>query len=609
MKTDLKTILNEGDILIIVPPFASREFAILGPHVLQSVANNAGYKADVLYLNIVFASIVGHNLYDRISTLPYNLRWMKLGERLFARSAHNLPPLGGYDKTDGSDAVCFLENNPPFSGMPLESLNLSVANLLEMEEACRSFSVEASQEIAQLNYRIVGCTTQLEQTNCCVALLNGIKQHRPDIITIIGGTNCDGEMAEGVASLSQSIDFVFSGESESSLTYFLKDHSKGKLPDGRIVIGEPLKDPDTLDLPDYEDYFRQTEHFSGKNPPKMRVISYETSRGCWWGQKRRCTFCGNNDDKSVVFRQKSADKVKKDLEILAANYPVNGIMMTDNIVPPGYYRKIFPFLSEKKEFPSVWYQENSGLTLGNLISLRKARFGSVLAGIEALSDGLLKLMNKRSNAGQNLMLLRNARSVGMYVSWHMLWGVPGDKSAYYKETLKLIPLIRHLQPPRELLRLILVRQGSYVRNTNRHHVTNLRHPEVYDHIYPDWAEKEKLAYEFDGDYPSEAHENPELIRQLDAEISAWKASWKNASLFMTPFDEYFAIHDVRGIGGENENHILDYGQAREIMRYGDYTESKFQTWALEKKLGVVAGTRYVPLVTASPDLLLEFRDR
>ena len=53
-------------------------------------------------------------------------------------------------------------------------------------------------------------------------------------------------------------------------------------------------------------------------------------------------------------------------------------------------------------------------------------------------------------------------------------------------------------------------------------------------------------------------------------------------------------------------YILDAAQAREVMKTCVYRESEFQTWAIEKRLGVVIDSWYVPLVTASPELLLEF---
>jgi hypothetical protein len=190
----------------------------------------------------------------------------------------------------------------------------------------------------------------------------------------------------------------------------------------------------------------------------------------------------------------------------------------------------------------------------------------------------------------------------------MLWGFPGDEAAHYEETLKLLPLIRHLQPPRELLHLKLVRFSSYLENPRLHRITNLRPLEIHKKIYPHWAEIDKLAYEFIGDYPSQAHENPELIREIDNEVETWQKTWKKKKLVMKYFMNTYVIYDNRDIHPEETTHILDYQQAREVMTYCDYRESETRKWAVEQKLGVVLDSRYVPLVTASPELLREFEE-
>jgi hypothetical protein len=76
---------------------------------------------------------------------------------------------------------------------------------------------------------------------------------------------------------------------------------------------------------------------------------------------------------------------------------------------------------------------------------------------------------------------------------------------------------------------------------------------------------------------------------------------------MIPLDDYYMVYDSRGLA-KDKNHVLEYSQAKEIMKYGTYTESENQEWAVEQKLGVVVDGWYVPLVTASPELLLAFAD-
>lgn len=609
IKEKIQSVLEEGDILFIIPPFAIKNLAVLGPHILQSIAEEMGQKAEVLYLNILFASIIGDEIYDKISTYSYNLRsMMKLGERLFARSAHGLPPLGKsaeliFDETKG-----IVNNKEKHKKAVYDPKIFNLDDLLDLEEICFSFVVETVKVIASFNYKIIGCSTTLEQTNSSVALLKGIKKIRPDIISLMGGKNCDGEMAEGIASLSYKIDYVFSGESEISFKEFLKGYRKTRLPEQRIIKSEPLIDLNTLPLPNYESFFKQTEQFFGKNLPKQILISYEASRGCYRGQKQKCYFCGNNYNHSILFRQKSEKKVMKELDLIKNNYPASGIFMADDSLPSSYYKKLLPFLSQKKESLPIWYQEKSNLKLKALITLKKARINATFFGIEALSTDLLKLMNKGINAAQNLLLLRYTLSVGLYIQWNMLWGFPGDRVTHYHDTLKILTLISHFQPPLDIICMRLVRFSHYVENPQLHQITNLRPLEIYKQIYPEGTEIDKLAYEFTADYPCESHEHPELIREIADQVETWKKSWKTSTLKMIPFSNYFIVYDSRGINGKNKNHILDSARAKEIMVYCIYNGSENQKWAVKEKLGVVVDSWYVPLVTASPELLLEFEE-
>ncbi len=204
-------------------------------------------------------------------------------------------------------------------------------------------------------------------------------------------------------------------------------------------------------------------------------------------------------------------------------------------------------------------------------------------------------------------MLRNARSVGTRTDWLLLWGFPGDKLEYYQETLKILPLIRHLQPPVTCLHLILARFSPYFENPEAFQIINIRPWAVYNMVFPEWADLDNLAYWFAGDYPCGAHENLQLIKEIAQEVALWKTLWETTYLVMVPFSDYYLILDNRDNNGKKQ-HVLDYQKAKEIMTDCVYHESEYQQWAVEEKLGVIADSWYIPLVTASPELLLQFED-
>ncbi|MCP5103580.1 MAG: RiPP maturation radical SAM protein 1, partial [bacterium] len=560
-------------------------------------------KMEILYLNVLLASLMGLERFEYLSSSPLEVMWQMLPERLFARSAYGLPPLG---KTPGycRDEAMSISGGGQHHKMFYNSGECDMDEYLEMEGLCYALVEKVTAAVASLGYKIIGCSQREGQTNCSIALLAGVKRIQPDVITIIGGPNCGGEMARGIASLSESVDYIFSGESEVPFSNFLDSCAAGTLPAGRIIRGEPLADLDTIPVPDYTCFFEQTECFRGGEALNTVAASYESSRGCWWGAKRECNFCNERG----AYRQKSAGKVLADLKHICERHRPRGIFMCDVVMPSDFHKEIFPRLLAEKDFPEIYYQAKANLTLQDMVELKKAKIDQFTVGIEALSDGLLKLMNKGVTVRQNLEVLRNARSIGAHVDWLLLWGFPGDRVEYYRETLKILPLLSHLQPPIILMHLYLVRFSQYLEKAKDYGIGNIRPWEVYNMIYPEWAESGNLAYWYAGDYPCEAHENPQLIEELAEEVKKWQASWQKTYLTMIPMGEHYAILDNRDIRGWKQD-VMDYNKAREVMTAARYDKSANKQWALEEKLAVVANSWYIPLVTASPELLQKFQQQ
>src|SRR6478672_7011629 len=86
--SSLHEIVGDGEILIIVPPFAAIDRPSLAAHVLQACAGAAGARVRVLYANLAFAAEIGPSAYTAVSYAP---TFAMIGERLFARSAHGPP--------------------------------------------------------------------------------------------------------------------------------------------------------------------------------------------------------------------------------------------------------------------------------------------------------------------------------------------------------------------------------------------------------------------------------------------------------------------------------------------------------------------------------------
>lgn len=597
--------LNGGDLLLIVPPFGSINDITLGPHNLQAVAKAKGYKADLLYLNILLAGIIGTENYDEIFTAP--LHWM-IGERLFARGAYGLPSLGRTPEVCGDEGLS-ISGNPEYKKLFYDKKQkFDLEHYLKIEDICTTFIEETATVIAELNYGIVGCTTTaIGQTNYSVALFNALKKRNCASIRIIGGSSCDGKMAEGIDSLCTSIDYIFSGESENTFSEFLDRYKADDLPDNRIIVGLPIDDLDSVPFPNYDVFLDQFAFFLEKDPLDKLRIWYESSRGCWWAEDAvRCSFCSIHVDH---YRIKSVKRMIADLKKSRELYPDKMVFMTDNIIPPTYQEELFPEIAHNDEFPAIGYQLRANLDLHDLLEFRAAKVNALLPGIETLSSNMLGLIKKGISSRQSLLIMRNAMSIGLFLDWNFIWGLPFDKKSDYEEVLRILPLIIHFQPPSNFTPLLMMRFSPYLLNAPEYEITNIKWWDVFNMIYPEDAIIDKLAAYYTGDYPSGAFEAPELIREMAEFVDIWRKRWKKSKLVMKKVLNTYIIYDNRGLFDEERTIVLDEERAVNTMNCVLYTGSEDQQWALEQKLAVVLDNWYIPVVTAAPDLLLAFEKK
>lgn len=597
----IQSAARGGDILLVIPPFGSIYDQSLGLHIIQSSAREKGFNVDILYLNILMASLLGLEEYQHVSSFPKHLM---IGERLFSRSAYGLPPLGRNTEDPTSDSLATWGDKDRETLLSAIHPYFDTGRFMKLEQASYQFIEESVRIICSLDYKIIGCTIMMEQVNASIAFLNRIKSVSPQTLTIVGGGHCEAQLAEGMLTLSQNIDYVFSGESEQSFITFLENFYSRNLPLKRTIIkGQPVENMDHLPLPDYSFFFNQHELFLGEQSPKDKKVWYETSRGCWWSDILKCTYCGIVH---LPFRQKSIPKVLQDLESIKKISSQQTVYMVDSVMPQSYHKDLLPEITDNDKYPPVGYMVRPSLKLKELVKLKKAGINATLPGIESFSPNHLKLMQKGVNGRQNLLFLRHALSLGIYSDWLMLYAFPGDVVEDYQELLDLIPLLRHLQPPRRCYPVLMMRFSPYMDNPGDFEISNVTVPAVLSSVYPETADKEKLAVYYIADYPTAAGDHKDLVRELNREVSTWREKWRQTNLAMAPMMGAFIIYDNRDIHHKEKTHVLDYDKARAIMTSRKHDGSDLLQWALQEKLGVLMESWYVPLVTASAELLLKF---
>lgn len=596
----LRSVTGSAEVLLVVPPFGGIDRPSLGVHLLQACALRVGIAVDVYYANLAFARCIGERAYEALAYAPGS---SLIGERIFARAAYAAPPLGrNHDLIAGAlDEVC-------------AAAGLSRGELAAIEQMAGGWAHAVARRICEAGYRVVGCSTTFEQTAASVALLQAVKQRAPATITLLGGANCDGPMADGMLTLSGAADYVFQGESESTFVAFLQGFRRGVLPPARKICGQPCADLDSLPLPDYTQFFRQVSA-AAPDPenPYGHWLVYETSRGCWWGEKRHCTFCGLNAD-AMSMRRKTAPRVIADLQSMRQRHGALPVCLTDNIMPHEYLRTLLPQLPREVPGISLFYEIKSNLTLAQVRTLSQAGVRTVQPGIEALSTRLLNAMRKGVTARQNLALLRHARACGLELRWNLLYGLPGDRVVDYQEQLALMPLLRHLEPPQGLFRISLDRFSPYHATPGQFGIRSLRPANSYRDVLPGSADVMNIAYHFDGEFESESRGNAALIAQLRGEIADWRQAWGDESrpvLAVVPFENgRYLMIDTRGLPDCATTRMLDASAAAAALF--SLPMRKAGEWhrrAREQKLAVTLDNWHVGLATAEPELLAAFEQR
>ncbi len=198
---------------------------------------------------------------------------------------------------------------------------------------------------------------------------------------------------------------------------------------GASIGASPISKLDELPYPDYDDYFEQLQA-SSLNINGSVDLPFETSRGCWYGAKHHCTFCGLNGE-TMAYRSKSPSRALKEIQFLAGRHGVKRLTATDNILDTRYLAELLPELERGDSKLSLFYEVKANLRREQLAALKRAGIDRLQPGIESLSTSILQLMRKGCTALQNLQTLKWASELRIQMFWNFLAGFPGEDPRDY----------------------------------------------------------------------------------------------------------------------------------------------------------------------------------
>ena len=507
-------------------PYAMVSWPSLGLSLLHSQLRRRGITSKVYYLNLFFSSLMSPEAYQALAIgTPNNTNL--LGEWTFAEALWGADP--GRDDT--------------YLSAVLSAADRGQHSLISAElDACRQRGLTARAKVGTFldrcmeaadwaSIRIVGFTSVFQQHISSLALAKRLKAAFPHLYIIFGGANCQGEMGAATLRNFQFVDAVCCGEGDYAFPEFAEILLAGTIPHSKGILTRraalesgtelplapsgaegppPIKDLDNLPFPDYGDYFEAIKNVPTSGILPIRMM-FETSRGCWWGQKHHCTFCGLNAA-GMSFRHKSPSRALEEILWLLDQYgeTTRRLSAADNIIPFEYFGSFLPRLEGLNLDLELFYETKANLTEAQVSQYKRSGLSQIQPGIESMNSAVLTLMRKGISSLQNIQLLKWCAQYDVRPHWNYLFGFPGETPESYLGQPDLLSKIVHLTPPVGCGRVRFDRFSPYHNSPAEFGVTQLTPYPAYSYIYAGLTQPEisKLAYYFVGRFAGRSRSIP-----------------------------------------------------------------------------------------------------
>ncbi|MCA1692452.1 MAG: RiPP maturation radical SAM C-methyltransferase [Actinobacteria bacterium] len=514
--------------------------------LLQPTLERAGIEVDPLSLFVHFGRQTGWEINDVLATvfpcMAGEWIWVKAA---FGDFADDAPYLDRY--ASSFEQICRA------AGCTLEDIRRV------RDHHAPAFVDWAVREIDWAAYGLVGFTVVFQQMVASLALAKAIKRAHPQLPIIFGGATFEDDIASEILRRNPEVDYVHCGDADETLPEVVRRVRGGQsmraLPgvmwrDGGSIAyagrAPNLEDLNQTPVPDFDEYFHtrvETGYDDDHRDPVMLPI--ETARGCWYGMKHHCTFCGLNRA-GMDYRRKHPDQVLDMLKVLSRRYGTRWFNAIDNILAPAYITRLFGRLAEAHSDLRIHYEIRPTLGRTQLGALRQGGLVSVQPGVESFSTNVLTLMKKFTTGIKNVELLKWTSYYGIDNLYNILYGFPGETADDYRQQAEVIRLITHLQPPYAMCQARPDRGSPMFERPDEHSIATLRPAACYRNIFPPEYDLERVSYFFEHEI-TEALPEDGYLECLKL-VADWKRQWKRLprpSLRYVKTWDSVTIHDQR----------------------------------------------------------------
>ena len=319
------------------------------------------------------------------------------------------------------------------------------------------------------SYGLIGMSVKLLQMIPANVYASICRSLNPNLPMLIGGFSTQ---QEAIAYLENfpMFDYAIWGEGEYP-TVQLVNYLDGKVniedvpnlayknEQGKVVYTSHNRnylDLNTL-CPDYTEYFEYIQKLHIGNIHTM--VPIESSRGCHWN---RCHFCFLTD--GYRNRSKDTDKIVSEINVSRLKYHCSNFIFLDNDIifnDIALFKKLldkFIQIKEKDENFGIWNGEvvTKGLTASIIKRMALAGFRSIQIGYEAISNQLLKKIDKKNSFASNLLFVKWSTVYHLKIlGLNVITGLLEEKDEDILESTKNLHYLRFFLKRNELTHQII----------------------------------------------------------------------------------------------------------------------------------------------------------
>jgi ribosomal peptide maturation radical SAM protein 1 len=546
----------EPSVMLVSMPWTTLEEPSLGLAILRAVLDRQGIACRILHMNLfMLEHLRGRSYHALAHTYILNdflFSWTldpvvtNAQQRALRQKVRELVnPRGGFDPME-------------FGG----SEGVAEAVLRLRNEIIPPWLERWADEIAADPATLVGFTCMFDQTIASLALAKLVKERAPHKLIALGGYAVRAPTAEMIVRSSPWVDAVCNGEGEATIVELARA-AAGQIAlhevpgvtyrsaDGEVRLTDPAPEVkmDDVPTPNFDDFFVDIRRLSEQHKVDVTVMDLpiENSRGCWWGAKSHCVFCGIRD-KDLVYRYRSAARALEVMNELYQRYGIGQFRFSDYILPHKYFDTLLPDLVRAGAPYTLCCEMKSNITEARFAMMARAGFMEVQPGIESFSSEVLRKMAKGVSAVQNVHTLLLGRRFGVRVFYNIIYGFPDDELAEYEEMMRLLPRLVHLDAPVTCVPAQITRWAPLQTTPERFDIP-LAAPEqnyelLFSRGYLDRSgfEIDKFCYYF-----TRTFENSTRLNRLYDGIFDFVADWRNRFAARDAWLYFDGPGDARGV--------------------------------------------------------------